>query len=370
MPCLGQEPPCRPERDRFTEADAHGARRLGVWLRLRFSLAHGALPRAFARWLWIGGQGRKPICAIGALLHYLKETQQGTIWRTSRQHRVLRAAAMDGARLGHGAQPGAGRASVPRRRRGHAACRARSHRYGDGRASIEIVDAAALLDRALIEARLDAVEELRRDSIARSRILKEASSVHDLERLLSRVTLGTATPRDLAGVCGIRSSHAGSAGARSAGCNRNYGASWQSGWMNTLSDVHGLLAKALVESPPLNLSEGGAIREGYHAELDELRGLSRSGKQTIAQMEARERAATGIQSLKIKYNDVFGYYIEISRAEFGACARPLRTQADAGQRGAIYHPGIEGVREQGAGCRGAASASASSSPFSWNCARR
>ena len=83
--------------------------------------------------------------------------------------------------------------------------------------------------------------------------------------------------------------------------------------MDELGDVRELLSKALVESPPLSMSEGGVIREGYHAELDDLRHLSRSGKQTIAQMEARERASTGIQSLKIKYNDVFGYYMEVTK---------------------------------------------------------
>ncbi|OFV95936.1 MAG: DNA mismatch repair protein MutS [Acidobacteria bacterium RIFCSPLOWO2_02_FULL_61_28] len=125
------------------------------------------------------------------------------------------------------------------------------------------------------------------------------------------MTLATATPRDLAGLRNslavlpaLRALVGGLAAKR-----------WKEleGETDELSDVRSRLAEALVESPPLNTSEGGVIREGYNAELDELRRLSHSGKQTIAQMEARERAGTGIQSLKIKYNQVFGYYIEVSK---------------------------------------------------------
>jgi len=125
------------------------------------------------------------------------------------------------------------------------------------------------------------------------------------------VALVTATPRDLAGLRnsiavlpGLRRSVAGFEAAR-----------WRelAEEMDELADVRDLLTRALVESPPLATSEGGVIREGYNDELDDLRRLSHTGKQTIAQMEARERAAAGIQSLKIRYNDVFGYYIEISK---------------------------------------------------------
>ena len=71
---------------------------------------------------------------------------------------------------------------------------------------------------------------------------------------------------------------------------------------------------AIADEPPLNIADGGTIRAGYHAELDELRDLSQNGRQYIAQIEARERPRTGIQSLKVRFNNVFGYYIEISKA--------------------------------------------------------
>jgi DNA mismatch repair protein MutS len=167
------------------------------------------------------------------------------------------------------------------------------------------------LSQEVIEARRDAVEELVGQPETRGRAARELSRVQDLERLLSRVTLGTATPRDLAG---LRNSLAPLPALRTL-LGQRKASRWkeiEAGW-DELADVRDLLEKALVEAPPLSLADGGVIREGYHAELDELRKLSHSGKETIAKMEAREREATRIQSLKIKYNDVFGYYIEVSR---------------------------------------------------------
>jgi len=84
--------------------------------------------------------------------------------------------------------------------------------------------------------------------------------------------------------------------------------------LDELPDVAKLIVEAIADEPPLNLADGGAIRAGYHAELDELRDLSRNGRQFIAQIETRERERTGIQSLKVRFNNVFGYYIEISKA--------------------------------------------------------
>ena len=84
--------------------------------------------------------------------------------------------------------------------------------------------------------------------------------------------------------------------------------------LDELPDVANLILEAIADEPPLNLTDGGTIRPGFHAELDELRDLSRNGRQYIAQIEARERQRTGIQSLKVRFNNVFGYYIEITRA--------------------------------------------------------
>ncbi|MBI2815435.1 MAG: DNA mismatch repair protein MutS [Acidobacteria bacterium] len=259
-----------------------------------------------------GLEGRQQaVCAAGALLHYLKETQQGTLTHLDRiafyerqQWMVLDSVTVRNLELIEPLFQGDAQATL-------LAVLDRTA-TGMGARLLKSWMLRPSLDRTVIDARLESVDELRRESITRSRIAKEAASVHDLERLLSRVTLGSATPRDLAG---LRNSLERLPAIRAL-VGSLQSQLWRELWdrLDELADVHDLLAKALVEAPPLNLSDGGAIRESYHAELDELRTLSHSGKQTIAQMEVRERADTGIASLKIKFNDIFGYYIEVSKS--------------------------------------------------------
>ncbi len=107
-------------------------------------------------------------------------------------------------------------------------------------------------------------------------------------------------------------------------------------------------SRSLVDDPPALAREGGFIRDGLDAELDELRTISRSGKQIIAQMEEAERARTGIASLKVRYNRVFGYYIEISKSNLHAVPARLPPQADDCRRRALHHAGAQGIRGDGA----------------------
>ena len=167
------------------------------------------------------------------------------------------------------------------------------------------------LDRTAIEARLDAAEDLKRETITRGELERTMSGVLDLERLLSKTALGTATPRDLLGmgtslerIPSLRATLERFTSARLAHVRED---------MDELADVAGLLARAISSDAPANPADGGVIRDGYHAELDELRGLSRNSKSYIAQIEARERARTGIGSLKVRFNNIFGYYLEVSR---------------------------------------------------------
>jgi DNA mismatch repair protein MutS len=258
-----------------------------------------------------GFEGRKhAVCAAGALLHYLKETQQGSLahldriaFYERRQWMVLDSVTARNLELIEPLYSGMPEATL-----------------------LSVVDRTATsmgarllkswmlrpsLDRAAVEARLDSVEELLRQPVHRGNAARELASIQDLERLLSKVTLATATPRDLAG---LRNSLVPLPALRAL-MGEWKAARWRElhTQLDELSDVRALLEKALVDSPPLAIAEGGVIREGYHAELDDLRRLSQTGKQTIAQMEARERQSTGIASLKIKFNDIFGYYIEVSR---------------------------------------------------------
>jgi DNA mismatch repair protein MutS len=166
-----------------------------------------------------------------------------------------------------------------------------------------------------IAARLDAVCQLKSRTIAREELFKELGRILDLERLMSRITLGIASPRDLVAlktslekiprVRRLLQPDAGSDGeARRLAELRE---------MDELADVRDLIARGIADDPPALASDAGVIRKGFDAELDELRAILTDGRQTIAAMEERERKRTGIASLKIRYNHVFGYYIEISK---------------------------------------------------------
>ena len=165
-----------------------------------------------------------------------------------------------------------------------------------------------------IEARLEAVAELKGQTVAREEIRKELEGILDLERLTSRVTLGVVTPRDLLALRGslekiplVRAQIA----AMKAGSSR---LATLCDDMDEMADVRDLIARGISEEPPAMVNEPGVIRRGYHTELDELRDITKQGRQIIAAMEERERKRTGIASLKIRYNQVFGFYIEISKA--------------------------------------------------------
>ena len=163
-----------------------------------------------------------------------------------------------------------------------------------------------------IQDRLDAVEDFAFRGTARAKLRDTLKSVHDIERLVARAALGTAGPRDLVS---LKQSIAAVPRVRmvlvefQAPLVRSLVAE-----LDDLADVRDALDQTLVDEPPAIAREGGMVRDGVDPELDDLRGTSRSGKQRIAAMEEAERARTGINSLKIRYNRVFGYYIEISKS--------------------------------------------------------
>jgi DNA mismatch repair protein MutS len=166
--------------------------------------------------------------------------------------------------------------------------------------------------RGEIEARLDAVSDLHGSQMLRDRIRTLLREVADLERLVGRVNMGTATPRDLVAlrrslgqVPAIRQALADAPSSLLQVVREN---------ADELAEVRDLIARAISDDPPVNLSEGGTLREGFDAELDELRAVNRDAKQTIAAIEARERARSGISGLRIRFNNVFGYFIEVSKA--------------------------------------------------------
>ncbi len=166
-------------------------------------------------------------------------------------------------------------------------------------------------DRSEIEGRLDAVEELSNHTIAREEVRRVLTGIQDLERILSRVLLESANARDLlalkASLEQLPLAYTYLGGFHASRLGELHGR------LDKLEDVHGLLERSIHPDPPALLTEGNLIRAGYHAELDSLRELSLNSKQLIAAIETRERERTGISSLKVRFNSVFGYYIEVTR---------------------------------------------------------
>lgn len=168
----------------------------------------------------------------------------------------------------------------------------------------------------LIQARLDAVEELVLRSTGRAKLRETLKAVQDLERLVARTALGTAGPRDLAALRASLDAVPRIAlllGDTQAPLLRSLASQ-----LDDLPELRHRIARTLVDDPPATARDGGFTRDGIDAELDALRSISRSGRQVIAEMEERERARTGIASLKIRFNRVFGYYIEVSKANLQA----------------------------------------------------
>jgi len=168
------------------------------------------------------------------------------------------------------------------------------------------------LDLNEINARLDAVEAAVKDLVAREELRRALDGVLDLERLLSRVTLEAANPRDiLALAASLRKIPAIKTALSRLPAER---LSTLHSLLDELSDLRSHIEATIVPEPPLSFADGGVISMGVDRDLDDLRELSRNSKQVLAQIEQRERSRTGISSLKVKFNSVFGYYIEISKS--------------------------------------------------------
>src|SRR5262249_27992175 len=163
-----------------------------------------------------------------------------------------------------------------------------------------------------LNSRLDSIEEMKTALILRDRLRTELKKVADLERLIGRINLGRATPRDL---LALKTS------ADAIPHVKELLADATSSLMEVLAesldeleDVRDLIGKSIADDPPATTADGGYLRTGYNPQLDEIREIATSGKSVIARIESRERELTGVSSLKVKFNNVFGYFIEISKA--------------------------------------------------------
>jgi DNA mismatch repair protein MutS len=252
------------------------------------------------------------VAAAGACLRYARETQRDAAahvnditYFESRDHLVLDAVSVRNLELVE-AQNNAGRSHTL---------------FGVIDSTVTGMGARLLrawllrpsVRRGEIEARLAAVADFHGSHMKRDRMQSLLKDVADLERLIARISMNTATPRDLAAlrrsleqVPTIRQALSDSGSSLLQVLREN---------SDELTDVRDRIAEAISDDPPLNLSDGGAIRAGYSAELDELRAVSRDAKGVIAALEARERTRSGINSLRVRFNNVFGYFIEVSKGQ-------------------------------------------------------
>ncbi len=257
------------------------------------------------------GLGDRPLAAAaaGAVVHYLRETQKSSLdhlnpptFYQRNSHMVLDGATIRNLELVEPLFAGESRETTLI----HVLDRTLTG-MGGRLLRQRLLQPSCTRDE--IEARLDAVAELASKIIVRGDLRKALGLVQDLERLLAKVTLGTATPRELLAL--------GKSLARLPAIAELV-AQFESPLLrrpiDPVPEASEKILAAIADEPPVLLADGGTIRDGFDHELDELRDISRNSRQYIAAIEARERSQTGIQSLKIRFNNVFGYYIEISNA--------------------------------------------------------
>jgi DNA mismatch repair protein MutS len=259
-----------------------------------------------------GLEGRDlAVGAAGGLLHYLQETQKADLkhvtrvaWHAERDFMVLDATTRRTLEIIENARDGGREGTL-------LSVLDRTGTSMGGRLLRDWL-LHPLLSVEAIDERLQAVGFLHDRPAERGALRSHLSRVSDLERLLARCSLGTAGPRDLVAlrdslrvlppVAALGVAFTPPALARLVA------------GLDVLDDLRTPLEAALADDPPPTAREGGIVRDGYHAEVDELRTLRRDGRAYLAGVEGRERARTGIASLKVRYNKVFGYYIEVSNA--------------------------------------------------------
>jgi len=257
-----------------------------------------------------GCEGRSfAVGAAGALVHYLRETQLAQLGQVAAlrfyapsDFLKLDASTVANLELTQ---------TLDGNRKGSLLSLLDQTRTGMGGRLLKSWLLAPLLDPDEIRRRLDAVESLKVDVSGHDRLMKKLGEIHDLERLVSRILLSIASPRELLSLRDslqtipflrqLLSSH--------SSCRLKEIRSQ----VDEAPDVVRLIENAIADDPPNSAGELGVIRSGYSAELDELRTIRHSGKAYLASLEARERLRTGIQSLKVKFNQVFGYFIEVTK---------------------------------------------------------
>ena len=208
------------------------------------------------------------------------------------------------------------------------------------------------LDPAEIESRLDAVEELLGAVRRRERLRESLRDVYDLERLIGRISRERADARDLRSLCDtlavVPEVREALADADADRLETLHDA------LDPLADVRGLIDRAIVENPPIEITEGGVIAEGFDAELDALRETAREGKRWVDDLEAGERERTGIDSLSVGYNAVHGYYIEVTNPNLEAVPENYRRRQTLKNSERFVTPELKAREDEIVGAEGRA----------------
>jgi DNA mismatch repair protein MutS len=195
-----------------------------------------------------------------------------------------------------------------------------------------------LLDRSMIETRLDAVEAFVHDTVLRQEVRKALYKMHDLERLASRLAAGRASARDLTALS--RSLALLPEVMRLLDGHDERALQSFSGRLPDLSEAHSLVDAALVDEPPIKITDGGLIRDGFDADLDTLRHAAEEGRAWLAELELREREMTKIPTLKVGFNSVFGYYLEVTRPYYEQVPKDYRAVQTLKDRQRYSRPDI------------------------------
>ena len=249
------------------------------------------------------------LCAAGALLHYLRESQLAQAGKTAalRFYSSSEFLRLDASTLANLEII----QTLEGNRKGSLLQFLDHTQTGMGGRLVKSWLLAPLRNLDQLQFRLDALEALTHSAQTHGRIIQRLAQVHDLERLLSRILVSVANPREM---LALRDS------LLQIPLMRNQLEAFSEERLHQireeldpLNDVVQIIEKAIDEDPPASANEPGIIKAGYSAELDELRAIRHSGKGYIASLEARERQRTGIQSLKVKFNQVFGYFIEVTK---------------------------------------------------------
>ena len=249
--------------------------------------------------------------AAGALLHYLYDTQKTDLGHISHIHSYLASKFM---LLDSSTRRNLELAETLRekQKRGSLLWVLDKTKTAMGARMLRSYLEQPLIEKAEMEKRLDAIEELNGDAVSRDELREYLNPIYDLERLLGKVTYKTANPRDL---LAFRNSLEMLPPIKKvlAGFQKELLVQIAAD-MDGLEDLYTLIDQAIEEEPPITIREGGIIKDGYDETIDMLRSAKRDGKMWLAQLEEQDRERTGIKNLKIKYNKVFGYYFEVTNS--------------------------------------------------------